>query len=355
MSAPEDHPIDTLPLQPTQPAAQSLYAPHGRPGAFFNPWRRFDRTFWDLLRWRLQGGPGNRSRTPIVPRMANDGARFSGVAEVPAVTWVGHCTFAIHDGDDVVLTDPHFGPRALWPRRQVEPGIPLASVPERAFAVLSHSHYDHLDATSVRALPRALQWFVPLGLGAWFRRHGHRRVVELDWWQRVRHGRWTLICLPAQHWSNRLSHPIHGTLWCSWLLDSGDRRYYFGGDSGYFPGFAEIGQRFSGIDVALLSIGAYEPRWFMRYQHMDPAEAYRAFLDLGARHLIPMHWGTFKLADEPLDQPPKALARAVEAAGGDPRVHTLAIGERWEIPATVPSRARDPRQQARMGKELEKK
>ena len=123
----------------------------------------------------------------------------------------------------------------------------------------------------------------------------------------------------------------NSALWCSWLLDSGKRRVYFAGDSGAFPGFAEIGRRLPGIDVALLPIGAYEPRWFMRYQHMDPAEAYRAFHDLGARWMLPMHWGTFDLTDEPADLAPEVLAQVVAAAGGDPRVHTLAIGERWRM------------------------
>ena len=122
-------------------------------------------------------------------------------------------------------------------------------------------------------------------------------------------------------------------LWCSWLIDSGERRYFFGGDTGYFHGFREFGRRFGPIDVALLPIGAYAPRWFMRYQHMDPAEAYQAFLDLGAAHMIGIHWGTFDLTDEPLDLAPRELREVVEAAGGDPgRALTLAIGERWFVP-----------------------
>ena len=126
----------------------------------------------------------------------------------------------------------------------------------------------------------------------------------------------------------------NATLWCSWLLDSGARRYYFAGDSGYFHGFAEFGRRFAPIDVAFLPIGAYEPRWFMRYQHVNPAEALAAAQALRARELVGMHWGTFVLTDEPLDEPPRALARAVAAGGGDASaVRLLAVGERFVLPA----------------------
>ncbi len=310
-----------------------LYAPHGEPGHFFNPWGRFPNRLTDVLRWKLGGGgvPYDKSAPLQVPVVANDGAYLKDRSQPDSVTWVGHSTFAIHDGGDVLLTDPHWGPRALLPRRLTPPGIPLEAIPPEAFAVVSHNHYDHLDSWTARRLPETVHWFVPLGLGDWFRRRGHPRAVELDWWQSARHGRWTLTCLPAQHWSNRIGTKRNATLWCSWLLDSGHRRYYFAGDSGYFHGFAEIGRRFAPIDVALLPIGAYEPRWFMRYQHVNPEEAWQAFLDLGARTMIPMHWGCFDLTDEPVDLAPKVLAETLEREGGDrQRVRTLAVGERWE-------------------------
>ncbi len=164
-------------------------------------------------------------------------------------------------------------------------------------------------------------------------------MVELDWWQSARHGRWTLTCLPAQHWSRRLGQGYNRTLWCSWLLDSGEHRYYFAGDTGYFEGFVELGRRFGPIDAAMLPIGAYEPRWFMRSQHMNPREAYQAFLDLGARFMLPMHWGAFDLTDEPMDLPPRELAQVIEGRGGDPaRVPALAVGERWHLPERIHSR-----------------
>jgi N-acyl-phosphatidylethanolamine-hydrolysing phospholipase D len=249
------------------------------------------------------------------------------------LTWVGHSTFALHDEEDVCLTDPHFGPRSLLLGREVAPGIPLEAVPPRAFAVVSHNHYDHLDSYTVDRLPESVDWFVPLGLAKWFRARGRSRVVELDWWQSARRGRWTLTCLPSQHWSRRFGQPRNTTLWCSWLLDSGKRRYYFAGDTGYFHGFRAFGDRFGPIDVAMLPIGAYEPRWFMAYQHMNPEEACQAFEDLGARYLVPMHWGTFDLTDEATDLPPRVLRKLVSERGNDQeRVRILAVGERFSIP-----------------------
>jgi N-acyl-phosphatidylethanolamine-hydrolysing phospholipase D len=327
----------------TQPTWQDLLsAPHRADGRFFNPWGQPSRGLRDLLRWKLGHNPYDKRRAPCVPVVPNDGAYLADPGAQDSITWVGHATFAVQDGGEVFLTDPHWGARALLPRRHAPPGIPLAAVPAQAFAVLSHNHYDHLDAWTVARLPPGVDWYAPLGLAGWLRRRRARSaaapVRELDWWQTIRRGRWTLTCLPAQHWSNRLDSRRNSTLWCSWLLDSGRRRYYFAGDSGYFPGFAEIGRRCAPIDVAFLPIGAYEPRWFMAYPHMDPADAWRACLDLGARWMVPMHWGTFDLTDEPIDLPPKVLFETIAGGAGSAegagttdraRVRLLAVGERW--------------------------
>lgn len=319
------------------PDPASLYANNREEDRFVSPWRPFRRSLARLVRVGLTRNPFSREGEEPAPSVSNDGAYLGGVASAPTVTWAGHSTFAIHDGDDVFLTDPHFGARALIPGRHQPPGIPLEAVPPDAMAVLSHNHYDHLDAWTVEALPDTVRWFVPAGLGEFFRSRGRERVVELDWWQSVTEGRWTLTCLPSQHWSQRIGQPFNSTLWCSWLLDSGERRYYFAGDTGYFHGFREFGRKFPPIDVAMMPVGAYEPRWFMAYQHMNPEEAYRAFRELGARHMLAMHWGTFRLTHEALNEPPRALERAVATGGGDPsRVHVMAVGERWELPLSEP-------------------
>lgn len=312
-----------------------LYAPHGEPGRFFSPWKPWATRFSDLLRWQFGKNPYAKEKKthPRVPVVENDGAYLRNGGEPPSITWVGHSTFAVQDGGDVFLTDPHWGPRALVPPRLTPPGIPLGAVPEDAFALLSHNHYDHMDAWTVRRLPKSVRWFVPLGLGSWVRKHGYKGVVELDWWQSSRLGRWTITCLPAQHWSNRLGMRRNSTLWCSFLVDSGERRYYFAADSGYFHGFAEFGRKFDPIDVAFLPIGAYEPRWFMKTQHMNPEEAYRSFLDLGARLMVSMHWGCFDLTDEPVDRAPEVLDEVLAREGADrSRIWTMAVGERRLLP-----------------------
>jgi N-acyl-phosphatidylethanolamine-hydrolysing phospholipase D len=328
-------PVSTAPPSDVPAAARDLYAPHGdESSGFFNPWGHENRGVLDVLRWKLSRNPYDKSGPLDVPRLEPDGRRLD-AASGPALTWIGHVTFAVEDGDRVVVTDPHFGPRALVPRRKVAPGLGLHAVPDDAVALLSHNHYDHLDRWTVERLAPSVEWLVPRGQGDWMRRAGARRVHELDWWQSLEIGAWTFTALPAQHWSNRLFQKRNSALWCSWMLHTGGRSYFFAGDSGYFHGYREIGRRFPGIDVALLPIGSYEPRWFMAYQHMDPAQAYRAFRDLGAAAMVGMHWGTFDLTDEPVDLAPKELAEVLaEATGGagDPRVRVMAVGERWSIP-----------------------
>lgn len=309
--------------------ASSLYAAHFARGRYFNPWGAGKATFRDLLRWKLSPNKRDRSHAVQVPFVANDGAALATAVARPELTWIGHASFALQVGARVALTDPHFGPRALVPRRFHPPGLPIKSLPLDTVAVLSHNHYDHLDRFTLERLPKSIAWGVPLGLGPFLRRFGFREVVELDWWRSVELRDWKLTLLPAQHWSRRLSQSDETTLWGSWMIETAGQRVYFGGDSGYFHGFTEIGRRFPGIDLALLPIGAYQPRWFMKPVHMDPPEALQAFRDLRARQMIPMHWGTFDLTDEPIDEAAEVLRRllAAEAADLSGRVRPLAVGE----------------------------
>ncbi len=317
------------------PDPSLLYAAHGQPGAWFNPWRPSNKHWTDLFRWAVSRSAysGEWRDPPLVRRVDNDGRSFATPDTSASVTWVGHSTFAIHDTGDVFLTDPHFGKRALIPARFHPPGVPITSIPADAFAVVSHNHYDHLDAYTVENLPQTVTWFVPLGLGEWIEKKG-RKAVELDWWQTAQHGRWRVTCVPVQHWSQRIEQSRDSTLWCGWIIANAERTYFFAGDTGYFHGFTEIGKKFGPIDVAMIPVGAYEPRWIMHYSHLNPTEAYRAFLDLKARWMLPCHWGTFRLTDEPIDEPPRELQRVVEQAGGRlDSIKIFAVGERWEIPA----------------------
>lgn len=314
--------------------SQILRAPHFANGRFFNPWGVSKASFFDVVRWKLLSrNHCDRSRAPRVPRVANDGRSFARPAEPPEVTWVGHATCALQDGSDILLTDPHFGPRALVPRRFHPPGVPLGAIPANAVAVLSHNHYDHLDRFTLERLPKGIAWRVPLGLGRFVRRFGFADVEELDWWQSCDCRGFRLTLLPAQHWSRRLSQRDETTLWGSWLIESARQRTFFAGDSGYFDGFAEFGRLFPDLDLALLPTGAYEPRWFMRPVHMNPEEALQAFRDLGAERMLPIHWGTFDLTDEPVDEADRVLERLLGTESADlvRRVHRLAIGEALEL------------------------
>lgn len=294
-----------------------------------------------------------------VLRLARGGMRpadLTGVADIPvryapapddgstSATWVGHATFVLRLGGLTVLTDPVWSRRIPGIRpRWTPPGVPLGSLDRIDAVVISHNHYDHLDAPTIRRLPRTATMFVPGRLGPWFTRRGFRRVVELDWWESAtlpapRGGQVRFDFVPAHHWSRRGLSDGCRTLWGGWVLTapSGDR-VYFAGDTGYGRWFTRIAERYPGIDLALLPIGAYEPHWFLKNVHMNPEEAVRAAADLGARRMATMHWGTFQLSAEPPTEP---LARARKAwydAGRDRAdLWDLAVGEGRRLPAPEP-------------------
>ena len=277
------------------------------------------RDFLKVLR-EFRRGSGQAAAFPLA---ANDPAALRANRTQPTLTWIGHSTFLIQVGGLNVLTDPHFTSRASplgWagPKRLAPPGLALHDLPPIDLVLISHNHYDHLDDATVREMarshPQAL-FAVPLGLGSWLHRRGVRHAIELDWWQAHHGPSFTLTAVPAQHFSGRSPTDRNRTLWCGHVLESAHRRIYFAGDTGYSKDFADIGARFAPIDLALIPIGAYDPRWFMRPVHVNPEEAVRIHRDVGARHSVGMHWGTFRLTTEALDEPPRALERALEEAG----------------------------------------
>jgi N-acyl-phosphatidylethanolamine-hydrolysing phospholipase D len=265
------------------------------------------------------------------------------------MTWVGHSTFLIQIGGLNVLTDPMWSEfaspvRVIGPRRYAAPGIALNDLPPIDLVVQSHDHYDHLDLPTVRTLARRFpeaRWLTPVGLGRWLERRGVRYIRELDWWDEAETDELRVGAVPAQHFSGR-GPRRNRALWCGWTLRAlgVDRAAYFVGDTGYFPAFGEIADRRGPFDAVAMPVGAYDPRWFMRPAHLDPEEAVRAYQELAGRqpgrplHCVAMHWGTFKLTEEPLLEPPERLRAAWETAAlSTSALHVLHHGETRRIAA----------------------
>ncbi len=296
---------------------------HHRPGGFRNPHAHPRHGSGELLKWlpKFLLQPWQR---PDFPLRTPDLSAFDEARD--ALTWIGHSTFLVQWGGRRLLTDPVFGARAspigfAGPRRLVPPALRIDQLPKPDLVLISHNHYDHLDEGSVRRLARrhpTLTFVVPLGLKAWFAARGWHQVVELDWWQSAEVGGLRVHAVPAQHFSGRTARDRNRTLWCGFIVeDPAGRKLFFAGDTGYSPDFRDIGARFAPVDLALIPIGAYAPRWFMKAMHVDPDEAVQIHQDLQSRQSVAMHWGTFRLTEEPLDEPPQRLRAALAAAGVD--------------------------------------
>jgi L-ascorbate metabolism protein UlaG (beta-lactamase superfamily) len=263
-------------------------------------------------------------------------------ARTVAVSWAGHASWVVRIGGLTVLTDPVWSRRIVGTPARVTPvGIAWSDLPPVDAVVISHNHYDHLDAPTLRQLPRDTPVFVPAGLAGWFRRRRFHHVTELDWWEAAELGGVRFDFVPAHHWSKRTLTDTCRSLWGGWVLTDPDgRRVYFAGDTGYGHWFSRIGGRYPGIDLALLPIGAYHPRWWLSDVHCDPEEAVRAAQDLGAGRMAPMHWGTFVLSAEPVLEPLLRVRAAWEQAGLD-------RDDLWDLPVggsrILEPQARPPR------------
>ncbi len=317
---------------------------HAPGGGFRNPWPGTDaKGFGQVFRWYLERNTVRRPPPDPHPSVFPVRAPRFGLARESgdlAVTWFGHASALLEFPGVTVLTDPIWSnypapvpiPRL---RRWVRPPIALDQLPPIDVVLISHNHYDHLDAPTVRALAArhpAAEWITSLGVGGLLRQLGATRVRELDWWNEVAVAGATISGTPAQHFSARGVHDRNRTLWSGFSVRYGGRSVYFAGDTGLHPEFAEIGRRFGPFDIALLPVGAYEPRWFMRPVHMNPEDALVALDALGGCNLLPIHWGTFKLTDEPMDEPPKRTAELWSSSGRDPRrLWLLEHGETREL------------------------
>ena len=283
-----------------------------------------------MLRWRLEGGrspwPAAITDPPFAPP---PGTVAPGMV---AATFINHATFLLRLAGGVVLTDPVFSERCspvAWagPRRVRRPGLALADLPRPDVVLLSHNHYDHMDLASLRQIARthAPRFVTTLGNARTLAKAGIT-AVELDWWESVDVGPLHITATPARHFSARTPLDRNRSLWAGFLIAAPDGQVLFGGDSGAGPHWADIRHRLGAPGLALLPIGAYEPRWFMQPVHMNPEEAVQAHLALGAGRSIGMHFGTFQLTDEAVDAPLLALADAAAGLGED-AFTTLGFGE----------------------------
>ena len=292
----------------------------------------------DLLQWR-------RTRQPVPWPAWRDLPLVRPPRQVDEdellVTFVGHATFLLQFHDLTVLTDPHWSRRAspfgfLGPKRVHPPAISFNDLPKIDLVLLSHNHYDHCDIPTLRRLYRRdnPRLVVPVGDGKRMHRAGLSGIREVDWWQEVVIAAGVrLIFTPAQHWSSRNMRDYNRSLWGGYLLQTPGNLLYFAGDTGYGPHFAQIAERYGPVDQAFLPIGAYEPRWFMRPHHMNPAEALSAHRALKARHSIGMHFGCFQLSDEGIDQPLEDLAAALrEQDVSEAEFSARPAGSTWRWP-----------------------
>jgi L-ascorbate metabolism protein UlaG (beta-lactamase superfamily) len=301
---------------------------------FFNPAGPEPQPFTAvprLMREPRTPWPPHIDVEPRVPP-ALDGARA-------VVTFIGHSTFLIQTAAGNILTDPMYaeraGPPGFGPRRVRQPAVRFDDLPQIATVLLSHNHYDHCDRRTLGRLAARFDPLVvtPLGNAPLVRGGGIRRVEEVDWWEPATSSPLPIVLTPAHHFSARTPFDRNRALWGGFVFEVQGARVYFAGDTAYASFFRDIPSRLGPLDLALIPVGAYEPRWFMRAVHMNPEEAVQAHVDLGRPASIGMHFGTFQLTTEGIDEPLRALEEACRAQGVPPgRFRALEFGESLRVP-----------------------
>ncbi|HEX8407579.1 MAG TPA: MBL fold metallo-hydrolase [Thermoanaerobaculia bacterium] len=271
---------------------------------------------WEMMRRQFFG---KEQREPVRPVPVMRPA----LAQAPGLraTWLGWATVLVEIDGHRVLTDPVWSERCspstlVGPKRFHAPPIALAELPPIDVVVISHDHYDHLDMPVVRALAaKGTPFAVPLGIGAHLERWGvpARQIVELDWNESADVAGLHVTATPSRHYSGRNPRYNNQTLWASWVVKGPAHRFYFSGDTGYFPGFKTIGQQHGPFDLTLIKIGAYDETW--ESIHLDPEDAVRAHVDLGGKVMLPVHWATFNLGFHAWREPPDRAVAAARKAG----------------------------------------
>lgn len=265
-----------------------------------------NKTFQDTVKWQKERRSKVKDLTVNIEHCPNK--KLKDIKEnrnKTSYTWIGHSTFFIQLNGLNILTDPVWAKRMGFQKRLTEPGMDLEDLPEIDIVVISHGHYDHLDFPTLKKLKGNPQYFVPIGLKSLFIKKGYQRVIEMSWWESTVQEGLTIHFVPAQHWTRRTLKDMNTSHWGGWIFQNVHETLYFVGDTGYFDGFKQIGERFN-INTVFMPIGAYEPEWFMADSHISPEDSVKAFIELKAKQFIPMHYGAYRLAD---DTGPEALDR----------------------------------------------
>lgn len=312
---------------------------------FENSWSHDKHGLVDILRWKLGIGEREQAQHPQAPDLgaptvALDPEAISSPPESGwRITWLGHASFLIQGAGKSILADPvlssHCSPLPLpGLKRMVQPPCKISDLPRIDAVLLTHSHYDHMDLSTLRKLGVSTPLFTPAGHSRTLGKKGFREITEIAWWQTVETAtglRFTAV--PAQHFTARTPFDRNRAHWCGWMIEGAGSRIWHAGDSGYCPAFSDIGMHFGGIDFGMIPIGAYQPRNIMEAVHMNPEEAVRAFLDTGCRRAVGMHWGTFRLTDEPMGEPPLLLGSALRASNIAPeRFQAGVVGKIINLP-----------------------
>lgn len=256
----------------------------------------------DLFKWRFEKLSKQINNSYNIPTVRKTELNFlNSNRSIPTITWIGHSTFLIQMDGINILTDPVWVKHIGISKRLTPPGLAIDELPPIDIVLISHSHYDHLHYKSLKKLTGNPTYFVPAGLAASFIKKGFTKTIESNWWDEHQFAKLNIVFVPAQHWTRRTIFDSNTSHWGGWIIESQHHTIYFAGDSGYFEGFLDIGNRYE-INYCLMGIGSYDPEWFLSMQHVSPEEAVQAHIDTRSQSFIPMHYGTFQLADDTTEE-----------------------------------------------------